>query len=479
MLLAHAFGARYDLPIPLYLFVGGGALVVLASFAFVVPKVVDGIAERTPDRPRLRRGSPAVDAISLVALAFLAYCGLAGSQEVAANILPTSFWLLAWIAVPLLCGILGDWTQPVNPFAIISRRFDDAALRRRVLGSARAVGWPKALGWWPAVVLFFGGVLGELVFNVTATVPHVLATGLIGYAALCALMGLIFGAGWRRHGEVFTVLFSTWGRLGWWRFGAPGRRGLGGGLDADIEPTASRVAFVLLLLISVNFDGLLTTPQWQRFERGLPDQVGLDPGRVEIFRSVSFLVLTIGLLAAFGLFALVAVRIGRQRLGDSALGPRGSLARLVPSLLPIAFGYLFVHNLQYVLVNAQLMLPLIGNPTGLSSWPVSLPFPFNDSFEPHAHFLPSAFYWYVGVVVIIAVHVLAVLVAHRHLAPVSSDDSAESRARRSEYPWLVAMVAYTMASLWLIAQPFTESAPAAKTPTVSGATAQTTGTTGG
>ena len=308
-----------------------------------------------------------------------------------------------------------------------------------------------------------------------------LATGLIIYAAVCALMGLVFGAGWRRQGEVFTVLFATWGRLGWWRFGAPGRRGIGGGLDADIDPTASRVAFVLLLLISVNFDGLLSTPQWGRFERGLPDQVGLDPGRTEIFRSFAFLILTLALLAAFGLFALISVRIGRQRLGDAALGPRGSLARLVPSLLPIAFGYLFVHNLQYVLVNAQLMLPLIGNPTGLDSWPVSLPFPFNDSFEPHAHFLPSAFYWYVGVVVIIAVHVLAVLVAHRHLAPApASDDAAEARARRSEYPWLVAMVAYTMASLWLIAQPFTESTPAAKPPTVSGSTAGAQqGTTGG
>ena len=35
--LAHAFGPRYDLPIPLYLFVLGGALVVIASFLLVLP----------------------------------------------------------------------------------------------------------------------------------------------------------------------------------------------------------------------------------------------------------------------------------------------------------------------------------------------------------------------------------------------------------------------------------------------------------
>lgn len=30
---------------------------------------------------------------------------------------------------------------------------------------------------------------------------------------------------------------------------------------------------------------------------------------------------------------------------------------------------------------------------------------------------------------------------------------ALAAARRSDYPWLVAMVAYTMLSLWLLAQP--------------------------
>ncbi|MDQ1496146.1 MAG: hypothetical protein QOG69_2629, partial [Actinomycetota bacterium] len=35
MILAHAFGARYDLPIPLALFVIGGGVVVLISFMLV------------------------------------------------------------------------------------------------------------------------------------------------------------------------------------------------------------------------------------------------------------------------------------------------------------------------------------------------------------------------------------------------------------------------------------------------------------
>jgi hypothetical protein len=52
--------------------------------------------------------------------------------------------------------------------------------------------------------------------------------------------------------------------------------------------------------------------------------------------------------------------------------------------------------------------------------------------------------------VIVIVHIMAVLLAHRHLGNASKD---RATARRSEYPWILAMVAYTMLSLWLLAQP--------------------------
>ena len=40
---------------------------------------------------------------------------------------------------------------------------------------------------------------------------------------------------------MFSVLFATWGRLGYVRFGAPGRRGFFGGLDVPFEPVLSRL----------------------------------------------------------------------------------------------------------------------------------------------------------------------------------------------------------------------------------------------
>jgi hypothetical protein len=55
---------------------------------------------------------------------------------------------------------------------------------------------------------------------------------------------------------------------------APGRRGFGDGLEVPFGVAPSRVVFVLL--VSVTFDGLLSTPQWGRFTAASPGDV--EPG---------------------------------------------------------------------------------------------------------------------------------------------------------------------------------------------------------
>ncbi len=308
--------------------------------------------------------------------------------------------------------------------------------------------WPDRLGWWPAVALLALGTLAELVFNTSTTLPAVIAWMLVGYAVYCLAMGAVFGAGqFREHGELFTVLFSTWGRLGYYRFGAPGRRGIAGGLEAPFRRSVSRTMFVLMLLVSISFDGILATPQWARFEAA--HIASTDLHAQEVFRTVAFLVLTLVIYGVFLVFSYAVARAGelRRNVGDT-------FAHLLPSLVPIAFGYLLAHYLQYVLINGQLILPLLGAPGGEGT-NLHLPYPFNDSYEVNTTFLPNSFYWYVDVVVIVAVHILAVVLAHRSLARVAG---TERTARRAEYPWIVAMVAYTALSLWLLAQPLAESA---------------------
>jgi hypothetical protein len=447
IILAHAFGVRYELPLPLVYFVFGAGIVVLASFVLLARRPVlaaeDGAAaDRVPVGPvRLLPG-----VASLVVLAALVAAGLAGSQERAENIVPTVFWLVLWIAVPLSCGLTGNWTREVNPFAVLARLADSGRARKALLGSPDPVTWPAWLGWWPAVATFFLLVIGELVYSDTATMPWVTAVGLLAGGVISALMGLLFGAPqWLNRGEMFSVLFATWGRLGYFRFGAPGRRGYTGGLDVPIEPVASRVVFVVMMLVSVTYDGLLATPLWPHVLSGLYDLPGGSAAGVYKLATLAFGLLVVIALVIFGaLAALIARSAGRPA------GPVAALAGLAPSLLPIAFGYLFAHNLEYLITNGQLLIPLIGNPVGLPGWQW-LPAPFNDSYEVSVPLSPAAF-WYLALAAIIAAHIVAVVVAHRHLG---GGTQPTSRAH-PEYQWLAAMVIYTMVSLWLLAQPLAQ-----------------------
>ena len=135
LILAHAFGARYDLPVPLYLFVLGGAAVVFASFLLVVRReVAPADGPTTGDGGYVAPHRPLLGGLGLLLLAFLIYSGIHGSQEIAENILPTMFWLIVWIGVPISCGVLGDWTPWVNPFATLARLVDRDDLRQRLIG---------------------------------------------------------------------------------------------------------------------------------------------------------------------------------------------------------------------------------------------------------------------------------------------------------------------------------------------------------
>ncbi|MGH7722774.1 MAG: hypothetical protein ACRENL_08095 [Candidatus Dormibacteria bacterium] len=456
-LVAHAFGKRYDLPVPLWLFVFGGAVVVFLSFLLVLPRAVAPASAgeaRLLDRTTLRSPAPLRWIVAGLVAVGLMVCGWIGSQVVAENIVPTFFWLAVWVAAPISCGILGDWTRAVNPFAALARACDRPSLRGALIAGERVIPWPRWLGWWPAVGFFFTVACGELIYNATATLPAFTAWALLLYALISAVAGLLFGAeAWVAQGELFSVLFSTWGRLGWFRFGAEGRRGFGGGLRVPFEARVSRITFVLMLLVSVSFDGLLSTDAWKTIRT----QVSLTGVAFDLFETAAFAALV---LVAWGLFGGFAALV--RRAGSIERSTRQVLAGLLPSLLPIAFGYLVAHNAEYLAINGQLFVPLLGNPAGIQGVKL-LPAPFNDSYEINPNLLPSSVVWYIQVALIIFVHVAAVVLAHRYLTRTSR---SVARARRSEWPWIVAMVGYTITSLWLLAQPLVQETSAAALRTV-------------
>ena len=64
--------------------------------------------------------------------------------------------------------------------------------------------------------------------------------------------------------------------------------------------------------------------------------------------------------------------------------------------------------------------------------------------------------WYTSVVAIVVGHIIAVWLAHVMALRTFGDNRA---ALRSQIPMLLLMVAYTMLSLWILAQPITPAPP--------------------
>jgi len=107
------------------------------------------------------------------------------------------------------------------------------------------------------------------------------------------------------------------------------------------------------------------------------------------------------------------------------------------------------HNFDYLAINGQLLIHQISDPLGTGQ----LNLFGTADYEPNINLIPNSFVWYFQILLIIAVHVVAVVLAHGYLGRTAR---TQQQGQRAEWPWIAAMVGYTMSSLWLLAQPIVQ-----------------------
>jgi hypothetical protein len=462
---AHAFAQRYDLPLPLwYYLVGAGAAVALsfAAAAFAIrPSAFghDGPRWRLPRVPGL---AAACRILSVVLFVLLLLAGLLGERgEPLDNILPVSVWVIWWVGLTYVCALVGDVWRVINPLAVIARWA--AALWSRITRrpAVSPCTLPSWIGVWPAVLVFFAFAWAELIWPENA-VPFKLAVAIIGYAALTWLAMALFGIEtWLRHGEAFALFFALVGRFApvdtqRWQW-----RPFGAGLVTRDPVSVSLMAFVILVLATVTFDGLKETPFWIDLS-GTMDGILYRAGIAALLGNVAAgaLVKTLGLIATPLIFlaaylavcAVIASVLRGARDGAGNLQPytAGMIARLfVFSLVPIAIAYHLAHYLSYLLIQGQAIIPLISDPLG-RGWDVF----GTRSVAIDIGIVDARLVWTICVIAIVAGHVAAVTVSHITALRMFGSPRL---AVRSQYPLLVLMVGYTMLSLWILSQPLVES----------------------
>ena len=222
---AHGFAERYDLPVPLHLYVAGSAAAVALSFV-VVAYFVRGdrtvkwyptynllgtVVGRALASPVLRF---ALRFIALFMLVLVVVAGLIGNTDPFQNIAPTTVWVIWWVGLAYVSGMLGDLWMVLNPWRTV---FEVAEwLLTRLKPNTRLglnMDYLERVGSWPAVVLFVWFIWAELIWPASDS-PAKLSQAVINYSVVTWIGMFVFGSrSWLRHGEVFTVLFGLLARF--------------------------------------------------------------------------------------------------------------------------------------------------------------------------------------------------------------------------------------------------------------------------
>jgi hypothetical protein len=450
-LLAHAIGGVRDLPIPLWLFYYGGAIVLVLSF------VALGVLWK---RPRLEgaRGKPLPQGLqrfllskglrviaggaSLGLLIVLFLAALLGEPSAGQNIAPTFVFVIFWVGLVFVVIVLGNVWPVLNPWRVGA---DLVAWFWREAGwSWSFVRYPERLGWWPAAILLFAFTALELAYVEPAN-PRALALAIFLYSWITWVGMATFGRDvWLRYGEAFSIYFELLGRIAvFGRRQSDGqlvvRPPLAGLTVRDFPPGA--LAFVSVMLGSVAFDGYSRTSRWIEWRFELEEPYVLDnPGLADLIVTGFNLA---GLIAFVLLVAgayLLAVQVAKMVAGAD----RSLVTEFLGSLIPIACAYALAHYFSLLVIQGQVGITLMSDPFGFG-WDL---FGTAD-YQADATVISPNTIWYFQVAVLVTGHVFGLVLAHDRAVALFESPRV---AIRTQYAMLALMVVYTVGGLWLLSR---------------------------
>ncbi|PZC51250.1 MAG: hypothetical protein DK304_000125 [Chloroflexi bacterium] len=489
---AHGFGERYDLPVPLSIYlIGAGAAVGLSFLliAYFLRNSKPSGSYTTVDIYHKRVGwflknrviHTLVKGFALLAFILTIASGLIGDQGPIKNLAPTMVWIIFWVALTYVAALVGNVWKFINPLKTLFEIAD--GIYRRISHNDRLslnCRYPTRLGVWPAFSLFLLFAWVELVYPSSAT-PRTLSIFILYYSFINWIGMFIFGKEkWISNGDIFTIFFDLFGSFAptevrvnsdklclfcvsdceynvngcvncyncFNRSPEAARqvnlRPFGAGLLNGQNTSLSLFATVILILSTVTFDGFTATPLWVDIAFAmLPIFEFLGGSRLLGVETFGLLLFPLLFLTVYLIFCRAMSYFSNESVDTL------KFAKLfVFSLIPIALAYHLSHYLSYLLIQGQLLITLVSDPFGYG-WDLF----GTATFKPNIAIVNAKFAWVVSVAAIVLGHIIAVYISHVTAVRQLKDRRS---ALRSQYPMLVLMIAYTMTSLWILAQPITE-----------------------
>lgn len=452
---------------------------------------------------------PAVQLPVVIGFIAVIVVGLIGSQEAGRNIAPVLVWNVWWIGLIFLVMFAGNLWCFMCPWTAIP----DWVMRRSLsaVRKVRSFGlkYPRFRLWmWPAIVLFAFVTWLELAYDAANRpwLTSLLAIFMVVLAWLClvlfdrkamcryvcfvgrvsgqyATMGMLELR--RRDNEICrscTTSDCFHGRPG---VGYPCPTGEYMGAMNDnqyctlctecvkscphdnialnlrssgadlLYPHRTKIdeAYMAILVFIVSaFHGAAMIPLWKEWEtnlRGwLVDHDLLGTG--ELFAGsdggvLTFTLMMLACLIAPGLLYWLLCASMWAASGRREQSIRKLFVRFAYTLLPIALFYHLAHNATHVFWEWSKLRRLISDPLGWGTdWFGTARAPLTSLWTPET-------IWYLQVALVVIGHVYGIIVAQREAFRVYDGDRKASF--RVHLVMMAGMVAMSMLSLWLLAQP--------------------------
>jgi hypothetical protein len=269
--------------------------------------------------------------VGLVAYAGVVAIAITGPDTSAANPTPWLVPAVWWVALPIICLLLGDVVRHLNPFLPLVAALDRTRGRRDD-PEASAPAWTAAafLAAWSWYLLAYH----------RPGSPRALAVFLVVYAAVAVAGGLRWGRAWLGTGEAFGALSAAVARIG-----LRGRR--------RTAPVIGTAALMVVWIGGTAFDGLTYRTFWQ-------DVLGASRGWGRTLLN------TTGLLwvtAIVGAALLLVVRVAERGRSEEQVD-RPLAEPLGRALVPMAVGWFLGHELTLLLGEGQNAYALMSDPLG-------------------------------------------------------------------------------------------------------------------
>jgi hypothetical protein len=353
VVLAHGLGGSSDLPIP-YTYALIGAAWAL-TFTFAVVAFAWRQPRFDPDKPGRELpqwvttfvDSPitrwALAAAGLLFAAWVAMAAVFGQAD--GNPVPGVFYVLMWIGLVAVSLAIGPVWRAISP-------------ARAVYRLARLPSWggyPRRLGWWPAVFGLFAFVWLELASPDPGSLGAI-RTWLLVYLVITVTGAIICGDKWFGRAdpfEAYSIVASRFSPLR--RSPDSGRIEVGNPFNhlptLPIRP--GTVTMLAVLLGSTAFDSFSAMPVWRNFLDRQTDST-----------ATATLMRTAGLLVFIGVVVVTFWFAARATGGVDATTRRRLPGVMAHSLIPIVLGYMFAHYLSYLIERGQQTIIDLADPLG-------------------------------------------------------------------------------------------------------------------